>query len=116
MLMDRMFVHTKVFDRKWDELGCNDDDLAELQKIISENPQGHPVISGTGGIRKVRVALQGRGKSGGARVMYVDYVLHGTVGLLSVYPKSEKEIITEAEKKVLKSISEQISKNRRNEE
>jgi len=114
MLMDRMFIHTKVFDRKWEELGCDDDDLAELQRVICENPQGNPVISGTGGIRKVRVALQGRGKSGGARVMYVDYVSFGVVGLLSAYPKNEKENISASEKKVLKSIAEHISENWRN--
>ena len=66
MLTDRMFVHTKVFDRQWDALGCDDDDLLELQKTICENPQKPPVIRGTGGVRKIRIALEGHGKSGGA--------------------------------------------------
>ena len=38
MMTDRMFIHTKVFDRLWESLGCDDDDLAELQKAICENP------------------------------------------------------------------------------
>jgi len=111
MLLDRMFIHTKLFDKKWVELGCDDDDLSELQKAICENPQGHPVIKGTGGVRKIRVALEGRGKSGGARVLYVDFVVHGAVGLLSVYPKNEKEDITETERKILKTMVEKFNSN-----
>lgn len=111
MLTDRGFVHTKVFDKRWHEMGCNDDDLAVLQKAIADNPQGPPVIQGTGGIRKMRVTLEGRGKSGGARILYVDYVVKGIVGLLSAYPKSEKEDITDSEKKILRAISEEINKS-----
>lgn len=111
MLTDRMFIHTKVFDRQWDSLGCDDNDLAELQKAICNDPQGPPVVRGTGGIRKIRISLEGRGKSGGARVLYVDFVVKGVVGLLYVYPKSEKEDITEQERGTLKTMVENISKN-----
>lgn len=97
MLTDRMFIHTQLFDRKWTSLGCDDYDLSELQKAICANPQKYPVIRGTGGVRKIRFALDGRGKSGGARVLYVDFVIHGVIGLLSVYPKNEKEDISETE-------------------
>ena len=108
MLLDRMFVHTKIFDRLWSELGCDDDDLTELQKAISDDPQRPPVIPGTGGIRKIRISLDGKGKSGGARVLYVDFVIQGIVGLLSAYPKSVKENITDEEKKILKSMADTI--------
>jgi hypothetical protein len=90
-----MFIHTRVFDRQWAEVGCDDDDLLELQKAICDNPQGAPVIPGTGGIRKIRITLEGRGKSGGARVLYVDFVIRGVVGLLYAYPKNKKENITD---------------------
>ena len=110
MLTDRTFIHTKIFDRLWDSLGCDDDDLLELQKAICENPQGSPVIPGTGGVRKIRVALEGRGKSRGARVLYVGFVVKETVGLLYAYPKNEKENIDDSEKKILKSMVEQLEK------
>jgi len=109
MLTDRMFLHTKVFDDLWESLGCDDDDLSELQKAISENPQGYPVIRGTGGVRKIRIALEGRGKRGGARILYVDFVLRGIVGLLYAYPKSEKENIDDKERKTLKAMVEHIN-------
>lgn len=111
MLTERMFIHTKLFDKKWDLLGCDDDDLIELQKAICENPQKYPVIKGTGGVRKIRFALEGRGKSGGARVLYVDFVVHGVIGLLSVYSKNEKEDINEDERKILKTMVEIFNDN-----
>jgi len=110
-LLGRIFIHTKLFDKKWASLGCDDYDLSELQKAICDNPQGNPVIRGTGGVRKIRVALEGRGKSGGARVLYVDFVVHGVIGLLSAYPKNEKEDITNDERKILKAMVEQINDN-----
>jgi hypothetical protein len=110
--MDRTFIHTKKFDNQWEALGCNDDDLIELQKAICENPQKPPVIAGTGGVRKIRVPLEGRGKSGGARVLYVDFVVREMVGLLYVYAKGEKESISEDERKILKTMVERINENR----
>jgi hypothetical protein len=106
-----MFIHTKVFDRLWESLGCDDDDLLELQKAICENPQGHPVVRGTGGVRKIRVALEGRGKSGGARVFYVDFLPRRVIGLLYVYPKNEKENINNDERNILRAMVEQINEN-----
>jgi len=111
MLTERMFIHTKVFDRLWESLGCNDDDLLELQKAICDNPQRYPVIRGTGGVRKIRIALEDRGKSGGARVLFVDFVVRGVVGLLYVYSKGNKENISDEERKVLKAMVDQINKN-----
>ena len=111
MLTERMFVHTKVFDRLWESLGCNDDDLLELQKAICDHPQGHPVIRGTGGVRKIRVTLDDRGKSGGARVLYVDFVVRGVVGLLYAYSKGNKENISDNERKILKTMVGQINEN-----
>jgi len=70
MLTDRVFMHTKIFDRLWESLGCSDVDLQELQKAICDNPQGHPVIRGAGGVRKIQISLEGRGKSSGARVIW----------------------------------------------
>ena len=111
MLTERTFIHTKVFDKLWESLGCNDDDLSELQKAICSDPQGFPVIRGTGGVRKIRVALEDRGKSGGARVIYGDFPEHAIVYLFVAYTKNEKEDITEDERKFLKSAMYQINRN-----
>ncbi|MDR2903828.1 MAG: type II toxin-antitoxin system RelE/ParE family toxin [Clostridiales bacterium] len=111
MLTNRKFIHTKIFDRLWSDMGCDDDDLSVLQKAISDNPQAAPVIQGTGGVRKIRVALDGRGKSGGARVLYVDFTVHGVIGLLYAYTKNEKENIDENEKKIMRRLVETFEEN-----
>ncbi len=63
--MIRTFIEVPLFTRRrWKEIGLNDDDLRSLQIILLQDPKSGPVIEGTGGIRKVRFALENRGKSG----------------------------------------------------
>ncbi|MDR0929127.1 MAG: type II toxin-antitoxin system RelE/ParE family toxin [Oscillospiraceae bacterium] len=106
--MRREFWHTALFDNQWNALGCTDDDLASLQNYLCSNPQVGAVIRGTGGVRKVRIALEGRGKRGGARVLYADVVIFESIALLAVYAKNEKENISEEERQTLKRIMERI--------
>ena len=64
------------------------------------------MIKGTGGLRKVRMALPGRGKSGGARVIY--YYVHNAaqIRFLLAYEKSEQDDLTDEQRKALKKIVE----------
>lgn len=57
-------------------MGLNDDDLARLQRELLEDPKVGPVMQGTGGVRKMRFAFEDRGKSGSARVIYVDFEVY----------------------------------------
>ena len=59
-----------------------------MQEELLANPQLGNVMQGTGGIRKMRFALENRGKSGSVRVIYVDFVTHEKLYLLTAYPKS----------------------------
>ena len=67
--MTRTFIQTLEFSRNWDNLGFDDDDLRLLEIDIMEHPDKYPVMKGTGGLRKARIALDdnNKGKSGGAR-------------------------------------------------
>ena len=56
---------------------------------IALNPLAGDVIPGSGGIRKVRWAASGRGKRGGARVIYFNVMKQGTIWLLMVYTKAK---------------------------
>jgi hypothetical protein len=58
------------FEAEWVELGLGDEDLARLQAGLVADPAAGDVVPGTGGVRKVRFAPAGRGKSGGVRVCY----------------------------------------------
>jgi len=110
--MRREFIYFKVFDKSWEGMGLTDDDLIELENSIMKNPGIGKVIVGTGGVRKMRIVLpnNNKGKSGGARVLYVDYISFGKTVLLNAYPKGEKDSITGAEKKQLKRIVEELLK------
>ena len=66
------------------------------------------VIPGLSGIRKIRFAMGGRGKRGGGRAMYIVIVSADTAYLLLAYAKSDKEDLSEADKKVLKSLAEAL--------
>ncbi len=56
---------------------------------IARNPVAGDVIPESGGLRKVRWSVSGRGKSGGARVIYYNLLNDGTVWLLMAYTKSK---------------------------
>ena len=102
--MTREFVHTKVFERAWASIGCTDEDLSATQGLICSNPRIGDVITGTGGLRKMRIPLSGVGKSGGARVLYVDFEAHGVSYLIYAYPKNERTNISAAEKNAFKKL------------
>lgn len=95
--MTRTFIQTKEFSKRWDELGFNDDDLRKLEMDIMSDPTKYPVMRGTGGLRKARYAIENRGKSGGVRVCYVDFVFVETIYLITVYPKNEKDNLSKTE-------------------
>ena len=65
----RGFIESPRFHRRWFDLGFTEDELLELQLNLLENPKMGSVIQGTGGLRKVRFAFRGRGKSGSVRVL-----------------------------------------------
>ncbi|WP_019013166.1 type II toxin-antitoxin system RelE/ParE family toxin [Elioraea tepidiphila] len=74
---------------------------AEL--AIAARPEAWPVIPGTGGARKARIPRAGRGKSGGARVIYFFAAGAETVVLLDAYAKSAKENLTDADRKEVRA-------------
>ncbi len=102
--MNRTFIEVPLFTRKWKELGLNDDNLRQLENELLENPKSGSVIQGTGGLRKIRIPIESGGKRGGGRVIYVDLEIKETIYFINVYVKSEKEDLTEAEKKAFKSM------------
>ncbi|MEX1828415.1 type II toxin-antitoxin system RelE/ParE family toxin [Luteibacter sp. CQ10] len=99
------FIETPLFTRQITEL-LDDESYAEFQRVLAENPEAGDLIRNTGGLRKIRVAAKGRGKRGGARVIYYYFVSASHIALLMVYPKSEMDDLTEEQKKALKSVVE----------
>jgi hypothetical protein len=73
------------------------------EAAIVARPDAWPVIQGTGGARKARVALPGRGKSGGARVIYFFSVTPALVAFLDIYAKGAKEDLTSADRRDIRA-------------
>lgn len=63
------FIETKLFTRLFDE-SFSDDDLSKLQDFPRENPEVGDIVPGSGGVRKMRWGMPGRGKRGGLRIIY----------------------------------------------
>jgi hypothetical protein len=108
------FILTAVFDKNWNEIDLTDDDLRKLQDFILQNPNAGDVIVGTGGLRKLRWVLPGRGKRGGVRVLYVEFISHEKVILVNCYNKSEKDTASNKEKgmykEFIKAMGKELSK------
>jgi hypothetical protein len=80
-------IETSTFTRQITAL-LSDEEYGGFQFRIAANPKLGALIRGGGGIRKVRVAVGSRGKSGGARVIYYWAVRRGVILLLYAYPKN----------------------------
>ncbi len=83
----RTVAETPIFQRYAAEI-WNPSELAEFVNWIAANPDAGDLIKGSGGCRKVRWTASGRGKSGGARVIYFN-VLDETIWLLIAYTKGK---------------------------
>jgi len=105
-----LFIELERFEGLADKyLGM--DGRAAVQEALLENPETGDTVEGTGGARKMRVALPGKakGKSGGARVIYYYRKSRSVVYLLSLYPKSLKANLSAEDKKALKAEIKKIN-------
>jgi mRNA-degrading endonuclease RelE of RelBE toxin-antitoxin system len=86
------FIETRLFTKVVIEY-LSDEEYGALQESLMGNPDVGPVIPGSGGIRKIRWAAQGRGKRGGHRIIYYVRRTHGVIWMLTMYPKNVAENI-----------------------
>ncbi len=96
-------VATRGYDRRVRKL-LTRAERAAAELEISLAPTGWPVVPGTGGARKARAARGGRGKSGGARIIYYVVSFGRALYLLDIYAKSAKENLTDAEKREIRNL------------
>ena len=94
------FVETPVFT----ETICrvmHDDDYRALQLALVLRPEQGAIITGSGGLRKLRWRVSGAGKRGGLRVIYYWDKEADAVYMLFVYPKNVQEDLTLTQAKML---------------
>jgi hypothetical protein len=97
------FVETRLFTKLVQEY-LSDDEYVALQQALVANPEAGDVIPGSGGVRKLRWGVAGRGKRGGIRVIYLRS-RQGQIWMLTLYAKNVAENIPAH---VLKKIREEI--------
>ena len=82
-------VETPTFQKQVEKI-WSESERMDFIDWIAENPLSGDVIAGAQGARKVRWSVAGRGKRGGARVIYFNFTKQGVLILLMVYTKSEQ--------------------------
>jgi mRNA-degrading endonuclease RelE of RelBE toxin-antitoxin system len=99
-----VFIETSIFTKYIQEY-LDDDEYAALQCFLNERPEAGNIVPASGGVRKLRWAVKGRGKRGGIRVIYYWKKSEHEIWLLTAYAKNEKENIPSH---VLRKIAEEI--------
>ena len=104
--LTRSFVELSTFIGQWKSYGLNDDDLFELEIMLMQTSKEHPVIQGTGGVRKARFAPErlNKGKSGAYRIIYLDMENNEIIVLLVAYSKGTQDNLSATEKAELKQL------------
>lgn len=106
--MKRTFILTSGFEKSWARMGLGDSELQALENLLLLDIEAGDVIPGLNGARKVRIPLEGRGKSGGGRVIYVDVVVRESVYLLLAYPKNVQTDMTPEQKRIIRKLIDTI--------
>jgi mRNA-degrading endonuclease RelE of RelBE toxin-antitoxin system len=99
-----IFIETSIFTKLLPKY-LTDDEYRLFQRYLLLNPEAGDLVRGSGGVRKVRWALEGKGKRGGIRIMYYWKKSDMEIWLLTLYSKSEKGTIPGH---ILKKIAEEI--------
>jgi hypothetical protein len=98
------FIETRLFTKLVNE-HLSDEAYARLQEVLIRDPETGDLIPGSGGVRKVRWSVKGRGKRGGLRVIYYARTRQGQIWMLTLYAKNVAETIPAH---VLRRIKEEI--------
>lgn len=108
----RTVVETPTFSRQADKL-FSEDDKRELIDLLAASPLAGDEIPGTGGVRKLRFAASGRGKRGGARVIY--YYLDDAMPVyaLLAYAKAAKTDLTPKERRAVSAVAAALKSARK---
>jgi phage-related protein len=101
------FVFLHSFERSAAGL-LSENDIRKLEEVLLEDPRKGPVVRDTGGVRKVRVATEGRGKSGSTRVIYLYVEVREKIYLLLCFPKNEQANLTPEQKRRVRLLVAQL--------
>jgi mRNA-degrading endonuclease RelE of RelBE toxin-antitoxin system len=99
-----VIVETPIFTKRVLE-ALTDDEYRELQIYLAQYPDAGDVIPGSHGLRKLRWKASGKGKRGGARVIYYWVKQREVVLMLFIFKKNERSDLSKDQLKILKTIA-----------
>jgi mRNA-degrading endonuclease RelE of RelBE toxin-antitoxin system len=105
--MMHVVFETSIFSRRADAL-LSAEDRADLIDTLARDPMGGDVIPGLGGVRKLRFAPRGRGKSGGFRVIYYMLTESKPILALLIYGKNEQSDLSPAQRKMVAALAAEM--------
>ena len=76
--------------------------------MISQSPMSGVIIKGTGGLRKTRIPLAGRGKRGGGRVIYWYHSVDNPIVLLMVFAKNAADDMSDVQRKQMMALADEL--------
>jgi hypothetical protein len=100
-----VIIETAVFTRRMNGL-LTEDEYRQLQTALVNRPDAGAIIKGSGGLRKIRWVLTGKGKRGGVRIIYYWSPAREQLLMLFVYAKNERDDLSASQLKILRHIVE----------
>ena len=104
--MQKTFIETAEFT-EWVAEYLPDELYAFVQRELMNDPERGSVMPGCGGLRKLRIAdpRRGKGKRGGARIVYLHIAEADQIHLITVYGKDQKDDLSAEEKKLYRQLA-----------
>lgn len=100
-------VRLKPYLRAMERMGFDDAAMRKIELALVAAPDAHPMIQGLRGVRKARIALAGRGKRGGARVIY--YVaVESAIYMMTAYAKNERDDLSPDQRRAVLAVIESL--------
>lgn len=103
-----VIVETPIFTKLISEI-MSDDEYKELQEALVIKPDLGVLIKNSGGLRKIRWSVDGRGKRGGVRIIYYWMTANEQLYMMYIFPKNAQDNLTDAQTKALRQIVERWS-------
>ena len=103
-----VIVETPIFTKLINEI-MSYDEYKELQEVLVIKPDLGVLIKNSGGLRKIRWSVDGRGKSGGVRIIYYWMTENEQLYMMYIFSKSTQENLSDAQTKALRQIVERWS-------
>ena len=103
------FIEHPAFTRRIADMEA-EESLRALQEELVANPDAGDPIRGMAGLRKIRMALPGRGKRGGARVLCLLFVRAEAVYFVQVYDKADIEDLPPDKRRMVAALVREIAK------